>query len=94
LRLVERLAEGRWCVSELAAAAVAPISTVSQQLRILRTEGIVVRERSGKHIYYTLADRHVRDLVANALAHADEPDHPSDSNHEEDPDEPSHARRS
>jgi ArsR family transcriptional regulator, lead/cadmium/zinc/bismuth-responsive transcriptional repressor len=72
LKLLERLADGEWCVTELAEAAGTGLSTVSQQLRLLRSERIVVRRRAGKHIYYALADRHVSDLVRNALEHATE----------------------
>jgi DNA-binding transcriptional ArsR family regulator len=70
LKLLDRLSEGEWCVTELAEAAGAGLSTVSQQLRTLRGEHLVTGRRIGKHIYYSLTDRHVRELVANALAHA------------------------
>jgi ArsR family transcriptional regulator len=72
LKLLDRLSDGEWCVTELAEAAGVGLSTVSQQLRILRAERIVERRRTGKHIYYSLADRHVIDLVTNALDHAAE----------------------
>jgi DNA-binding transcriptional ArsR family regulator len=55
---------------------------VSQQLRLLRAEHIVQRRRTGKHIYYSLADRHIIELVANALEHAAEEPAP----HEDDAD--------
>jgi ArsR family transcriptional regulator len=47
-------------------------STVSQRLRVLRLEGLIVRRRAGTHLYYALADRHVAGLIYNALAHAAE----------------------
>jgi DNA-binding transcriptional ArsR family regulator len=72
LRLLERLAGGERCVTELAEAAGTGLSSVSQQLRLLRTEHIVTRRRVGKHIYYSLADGHVTDLIRNALEHAAE----------------------
>jgi len=75
LRLLERLGEGEWCVSELAATSDDGLSTVSQRLRLLRQEGLVRRRRDGKHVYYSLADRHVAELIASALEHANEPDH-------------------
>ena len=81
LKLLDRLSDGEWCVTELAEAAGVGMSTVSQQLRMLRAERIVERRRTGKHIYYSLADRHVIDLVANALEHAAEDPHRA---HEED----------
>ncbi|MCS6899071.1 MAG: metalloregulator ArsR/SmtB family transcription factor [Myxococcales bacterium] len=73
LRLLARLASGEWCVSELAEAANTGLSTVSQQLRLLRSEKLVARRRVGKHIFYRLADDHVLDLVRSALSHASEP---------------------
>jgi ArsR family transcriptional regulator, lead/cadmium/zinc/bismuth-responsive transcriptional repressor len=72
LRLLERLAEAEWCVTELAEAAGSGLSTVSQQLRLLRAERIVARRRAGKHIFYSLADGHVRSMIKNALEHAEE----------------------
>lgn len=42
------------------------------RLRVLRDEGLIARRRDGNHIYYALADRHVADLIRNALAHAGE----------------------
>jgi ArsR family transcriptional regulator len=72
LRLLSRLIDGHRCVGELADAEKEAMSTISQRLRVLRTENIVVRHRRGKHIHYSLVDRHVAELVINALAHADE----------------------
>jgi hypothetical protein len=66
------LAQREWCVTEIVAAANEKFSTISQRLRILRAEGLLTRRRDGKHIYYSLADQHVADLIHNALAHADE----------------------
>ncbi len=72
LKLLTRLADGEWCVTELAQAARVTLPAVSQQLRILRAEGLVKRRRAGKHVYYALADAHIRDLLQSALDHAAE----------------------
>lgn len=72
LRLLALLSQGEACVTELAQAENENISTISQRLRVLRSEHLVVRKRRGKHINYGLADQHVMDLVFNALAHASE----------------------
>lgn len=64
------LAEGERCVSELGEPNT-NLSTVSQRLKTLRQAGLVERRRDGKHIYYRLADHHVRHLIDNALAHAE-----------------------
>jgi DNA-binding transcriptional ArsR family regulator len=72
LRLLSRLMHGEMCVTELAASENESLSTISQRLRVLRAENIIVRRRSGKHINYALADQHVMNLIFNALAHAGE----------------------
>ena len=71
LKILARLAAGEWCVTELAEAADVGMSTVSQQLRLLRSERLVRRHRDGKHMVYRLADGHIRRLVRVALRHAD-----------------------
>lgn len=72
LRTLEMLVGREACVSELAAATDEQISTVSHRLRLLRSEGLVNRRRDGRHIYYSLADQHVFELIQNALEHANE----------------------
>jgi ArsR family transcriptional regulator, lead/cadmium/zinc/bismuth-responsive transcriptional repressor len=85
LKLLHRLSDGEWCVTELAEAAGVGLSTVSQQLRLLRAERIVARRRAGKHIFYSLADSHVSDLIHSAIEHAAEPH--SHDKHDEKADE-------
>lgn len=72
LAILHQLAGGEVCVGEIVTATGEKFSTVSQRLRVLRTEGLVARRRAGSHVFYALADRHVTNLVANALAHAGE----------------------
>ena len=69
LRLLTLLAQGEVCVTDLAEAEGVNLSTISHRLRVLRDENIVLRRRRGKQINYTLADRHILDLVFNSLAH-------------------------
>ncbi|HEX4132461.1 MAG TPA: metalloregulator ArsR/SmtB family transcription factor [Pirellulales bacterium] len=72
LRILAWLARGPLCVTELAASLDENVSTVSQRLKLLRSERLARSRREGKHIFYALADRHVAELVANALEHANE----------------------
>jgi ArsR family transcriptional regulator len=74
LRILDLLRGREMCVTEIVAAVDEKFSTVSQRLRILRSEGLIARRRQGTHLYYALADRHVADLIHNALAHATELD--------------------
>lgn len=73
LRLLELLSRGEKCVTEIAETLDEGLSTVSQRLRLLRSEGLVRRHREGKHIYYALADEHVSHMLHDALVHAGEP---------------------
>jgi len=72
LRVLDLLKRRELCVTEIVAAVGEKFTTVSQRLKLLRGEGLIVRRREGNHIYYALADRHVVDLILNALAHAAE----------------------
>jgi DNA-binding transcriptional ArsR family regulator len=72
LRLMEVLSHGEVCVGALVDLVGEKFSTVSQRLRLLRQEGLVTRRRAGSHLFYSLADGHVSDLIDNALAHAAE----------------------
>jgi ArsR family transcriptional regulator, lead/cadmium/zinc/bismuth-responsive transcriptional repressor len=72
LQMLAMLSEGDLCVTEIAERLGDSLSAVSQRLKLLRAERIVRQRREGKHIYYSFADRHVAELIANALAHADE----------------------
>lgn len=70
LKLLSILSQGEACVSELASSD--QMSTVSQRLKLLRMENLVAKKREGKHIIYSLADRHVFELMENALEHVKE----------------------
>jgi len=72
LAILHHLTAGECCVTEIVAATGEKFPTVSQRLRVLRTEGLVKRRRAGLHVYYELADGHVAGLLANALDHAGE----------------------
>ena len=72
LALLERLAAGEACVTELAYQSQDGLSTVSQRLKVLYQAGLVARKRVGKHVYYSLADAHVYALLQSVLDHAEE----------------------
>ena len=72
LRLLELLLQQRHCVSELAAETDASHPAVSNRLKILAAARLVTRTREGKHIYYALADDHVRQVLLEVLDHARE----------------------
>ncbi|MFY1698184.1 ArsR/SmtB family transcription factor [Solwaraspora sp. WMMA2101] len=59
------------CLAELVGAAP---TAVSQHLAKLRLAGLVRGRREGTFVYYSAADVHVRQLLAEALFHADHAD--------------------
>jgi ArsR family transcriptional regulator len=67
-----RLASGARCVGDLAEETGTPLSTLSQQLKVLHHARLVSRRREGKHVHYALADAHVEALVAAAIDHVSE----------------------
>src|SRR5262245_12869344 len=69
-RLLHALLEaGELCVCDLAATVDVPESSVSHALRLLRTAGVVRNRRSGRMIFYSLDDAHVRLLLDLSLEH-------------------------
>lgn len=74
LRLLELLAPGERCVTELADLTGDSLPTVSARLRVLRSERLLSRRREGKHQMYSLADHHVAELVRGVIEHAGEED--------------------
>lgn len=73
LSVLHALRVGEACVSELAQVLDVELPALSQRLRVLRQAGLVRSRREGRHVYYTLHDDHVVQLLDNALAHASEP---------------------
>ena len=65
------LHENDYNVSELAETINLPQSTVSRHLKILRDRGIVISERKGQSVYYSLSDKRIiqaLDILRSVLA--------------------------
>ncbi|MDA3923322.1 MAG: metalloregulator ArsR/SmtB family transcription factor [Kiritimatiellae bacterium] len=54
LWMVEKLADGEKCVCEFVDAVDADFSTISKHLSVLKQAGIVVDDKRGKQVFYTL----------------------------------------
>ncbi|GHH65978.1 hypothetical protein GCM10017673_10940 [Streptosporangium violaceochromogenes] len=63
------LEAGELCVYDLTETVEVSDTAVSHALRLLRTAGIVAGRRSGRMIYYRLADGHVRMLLDLSREH-------------------------
>lgn len=64
LLLLCQLSQGEMCVSELEEALGIHQPTLSQQLGVLRTEGVVDTRREGKNIYYSVAEPALLEILA------------------------------
>ncbi len=54
LWMVEKLADGERCVCEFVDAVDVDFSTISRHLSVLRQAGIVMHDKRGKQVYYSL----------------------------------------
>lgn len=68
LLLLCQLSQGEKSVSELEELLDIRQPTLSQQLGVLRTEGLVNTRRDGKRIYYSVADINVLTLLKTLYA--------------------------
>lgn len=72
IRILYVLFEAEVCVCDLAAILNMTQSAISHQLKILKQSKLVKARRDGKSIYYSLADDHVRSIIAEGQEHIEE----------------------
>ncbi len=69
VRMLKALADGEWCVSDLTDALGMDQPAVSHQLKYLREMSLVSWKKRGRHVYYSLGDAHLRDILFSSIAH-------------------------
>ncbi len=69
VRIISALLADELCVHELAEAVSVSQSAVSHQLATLREMRLVRFRKKGRHVFYTLDDDHIRDLLRQGLDH-------------------------
>jgi len=72
IRILYVLFEAEVCVCDLAQALSMTQSAVSHQLKILKQSKLVKSRREGKSVFYSLADGHVRTIIAQGREHINE----------------------
>ena len=72
IRILFVLFEAEVCVCDLAHVLNMTQSAISHQLRILKQNKLVKNRRVGKSIFYSLADDHVRLIIAQGREHIEE----------------------
>ena len=72
IRILFVLFEAEACVCDLAKVLNMTQSAISHQLRILKANKLVNSRREGKSVFYSLADGHVRTIIAQGREHIEE----------------------
>lgn len=69
LKLLLECLEGPKSVSELAENLQLSVPLASHHLSLLRSARLLMANRDGKHIYYSIYDVHVRCILVDMLKH-------------------------
>ncbi|HEN5573916.1 TPA: ArsR/SmtB family transcription factor [Legionella pneumophila] len=69
LRLLIVCLDGPKSVSELAEQLQLSVPLTSHHLSLLRSARLLMANREGKHIYYSIYDSHVRCILEDMLKH-------------------------
>ncbi|MDQ8044595.1 MAG: metalloregulator ArsR/SmtB family transcription factor [Solirubrobacteraceae bacterium] len=77
LQVLYALGDGERTVEDLTAACGLSQSATSHNLRLLRTIRLVRARRDGRHVFYSLYDHHVPELLAAIRHHREHVDPPA-----------------
>ena len=72
IRILYVIMEKEVCVGDIAAELNMTVSAISHQLRILKTAQLVKYRKEGKISFYSLADDHVKTIMAQGIEHIEE----------------------
>lgn len=72
IRILYVLFEAEVCVCDIAEALHMTQPAISHQLKILKQAKLVKSRREGKSVFYSLADGHVRTIIAQGREHIEE----------------------
>ena len=72
IRIIFVLCQSEMCVCDISETLSMTKSAISHQLRILRQNKLVKTRKSGKEVFYSLADEHVVKIIEMAIDHINE----------------------
>jgi len=72
IRILYCLFESEMCVCDIATLLNMTQSAISHQLSVLKKSKLVKSRRSGKTVFYSLADGHVRTIINQGMEHVKE----------------------
>ncbi|MBN2297936.1 MAG: winged helix-turn-helix transcriptional regulator [Deltaproteobacteria bacterium] len=72
IKILFALGASELCVSDIAALLNMNHSAISHQLRLLNRSRLIKSRKSGKLVYYSLNDRHIKQVLAQGFEHINE----------------------
>lgn len=72
VRILCVLFESELCVNDIAALLGMTQSAISHQLSVLKSSKLVKSRKSGKSVFYSLDDDHIKHIFDQGLAHVTE----------------------
>lgn len=72
IKILYSMFENELCVNDIAKLLNLSQSSVSHQLRILKSSKLVKFRREGKSVFYSLDDEHVRAIISMGMEHVEE----------------------
>jgi len=72
IRILYCLFESEMCVCDIATLLHMTQSAISHQLSVLKKSKLVKSRRSGKTVFYSLSDAHVRAIINQGMEHVQE----------------------
>ena len=69
IKILDVLYEGEFCVCDISVLINMTKSATSHQLKYLREMNLIKSRRQGKEVYYSLADRHVKEVFEISREH-------------------------
>lgn len=72
LKIVCALLAAEMCVCDIGALLEMSTPAISHHLKVLRQLKLVTFRRSGKIVYYTIADEHISPILSQTLGHIKE----------------------
>lgn len=69
MKIIWALDESEMCVCDIAVLLNMTKSAISHQLRALRNADLVKFRRDGKEVFYSLKDKHIRDIYEIGMEH-------------------------
>ncbi len=72
IKILYLLFNGEMCVCDISEKLDMSMSAISHQLRVLKNARIVKYRKSGKSVFYSLADDHVKTIINMGVEHIEE----------------------